>query len=212
VRIVLAELDLDYEKTEEITTTTAEDRRADAATLQVPALVDGHVQLWDSIVIIEYLLATYPTPRSGSTPFVSVLLRKRREIKDRLQLATLQTLGASITTISQLKWSGVGEYNAHVARNSERVRYLVEWCETQLHSLGEGFVPGYVSVQDVLLASYLMFLDKRPLGVSWKSGENPKTQALLARMEQRPSFIDNPVWWWVPGIIGYKDDGMPLYE
>lgn len=212
VRIVLSELGLDYEKTEEITTTAAAIRNADAPSLQIPALEDGHVRLWDSVVIIEYLLATYPTPRSGDDPFVSELLRKRRALEDRLQLATLQTLGTSVATISQLKWSGVGEYNSYSARNAERVGYLVDWFETQIHSLREGFVPGFVSVQDVLLASFLMFLDKRPLGVDWRSDNTPKTEALLARLEQRPSFVENPIWWWKPGVIGYKDDGTPLYQ
>jgi len=53
VRIVLSEKGLDYEKTEEITTLTAEERNRDAPTLQVPALNDGTIQLWDSLVIIE---------------------------------------------------------------------------------------------------------------------------------------------------------------
>ena len=75
VRIVLSEKGLDYEKTEEITTSPAEERNRDAPTLQVPALNDGTVQLWDSLVIIEYLMASYPNADApaGFTPFAPEL-------------------------------------------------------------------------------------------------------------------------------------------
>lgn len=62
VRVVLAEKGLDYESVEEITTTSAEERAGDAPTLQVPAFRDGDRVLWDSAVIIEHLMANYPSP------------------------------------------------------------------------------------------------------------------------------------------------------
>ena len=212
VRIVLSELELDYEKTEELTTTPAEIRSTDSPTLQVPAFVDGDTRLWDSVVIIEYLLENYTVPRSNQIPFVPTLLRNNHHIEDRLQLATIQTLGNSAATISQLKWSGIGSENGFVAKNAERIEYLLDWFETQLPSANDGFVAGFVSVQDILLASILMFIDNRPLGLEWTSDKTPKVQSLVARMQRRPSFMQNPIWWWEPGVKGYSDDGTPLFE
>ena len=214
VRIVLSEKGLDYEKTEELTTSPAEERNRDAPTLQVPALNDGTIQLWDSLVIIEYLMASYPNvdAPAGFTPFAPELLREGREIEDRLKLATLQTLGTSIAIISQFKWAGAGLENDFAARNAERIGYLLDWLETQISSVNEGFVTGIASVQDICLAVWLMFIDKRPLGLDWQSQDRPKIQSLLERMANRPSFIENPVWWWEPGVVGYTDGGTPIYE
>ena len=60
VRIILDELGLEHERREEITTPTAERRAQATPTLQVPTLWDGDITLWESGVIAEYLLATYP--------------------------------------------------------------------------------------------------------------------------------------------------------
>jgi len=213
VRIVLSEKDIACEKTEEITTTAAAERSRDAPTLQVPALSDGETSLWDSLVIIEYLMTRYPDNKApaGSMPFASELLRGGREIEDRLQLATLQTLGTSTATISQLKWSGVGLDNDFAAKNKERIGYLLDWFETQLISTEEGFVPGVVSVQDICLAAWLMFIDNRPLGMDWQADRRPKIRSLVGRLSNRPSFTENPIWWWEPGVIGYSEDGTPQY-
>ncbi len=60
VRIILDELELDYERREEITTPTVEQRAAATPSLQVPTFWDGDVHLWESGLIAEYLLRTYP--------------------------------------------------------------------------------------------------------------------------------------------------------
>lgn len=214
VRIVLSEKALAYERIEEITTTSARERSQDAPTLQVPAFSDGETQLWDSLIILEYLMAQYANapPAAGFAPFAPELLRQGRELDDRQQLATLQTLGVSTAIISQLKWSGAGLENDFAAKNAERLGYLLDWFETQIESDTEGFVPGFASVQDVCLAVWLMFIDQRPLNVSWRSASRPKVQALVARMAARPSFEENPIWWWEPGVTGYGADGTPLFE
>src|SRR5258706_14062982 len=56
VRIILDELELDYEKREEITTPSVQQRAAATPTLQVPVYWDDDVRLWESGLIAEYLL------------------------------------------------------------------------------------------------------------------------------------------------------------
>jgi glutathione S-transferase len=213
VRIVLAELGLDYEKTEEITTSAAEIRAEDTPTLQVPALIDGSLKLWDSLVICEHLISNYAAksvPHNDS-PLVTSYVRTGREIPDRLQLATIQTLTASIAIISQLKWSGQGLENQFAARNADRMSYLLHWLEGELDNQAAGFVDGYLSVQDISLATALMFADNRPLGIDWSASGYPKISALVDRLKKRASFIDIPIWWWEPGVTGYSADGTPVY-
>ena len=31
------------------------------------------------------------------------------------------------------------------------------------------------------------------------------------RLDERDSFKANPIWWWEPGIVGYKPDGTPVF-
>src|SRR4051794_23746456 len=60
VRIVLTEKALPFERDETYTTPSVEERAKTTPTLQVPTLIDGDLKLWDSAVILEYLMATYP--------------------------------------------------------------------------------------------------------------------------------------------------------
>ena len=89
VRIVLAEKNLTYEQAGILP-------EADVApTLQIPTLVENGLVIWDSGVIIEHLMETYPNApeKPERLPFADVLVRPGRELPDKLALATLHTLG-----------------------------------------------------------------------------------------------------------------------
>ena len=79
-----------------------------------------------------------------------------------------------------------------------------------LASDDEGFVPGVLSPQDVLLGVMIMFMENRPLRLTWRSPQRRRMAALHERLQSRPSFIGNPILWWEPGVVGY-DRGMPRY-
>lgn len=212
VRIVLHEKGLDYERAETASTPGVEERSKASATLQIPALIDGDLHLWDSAVIIDYLMKTYPNParRAGEQPFADRLIRSSREWQDQLALATVQTLGASTVTISQLHWAGVRHQdNAHLTRCAVRNQHVLDWCEAHIGP-ADGFMPGVVAAQDVLLACFCGFIEKRPLGLSWDSPARPNVRALVDRLHTRASFVANPVLWWEPGITGYAPDGTPI--
>jgi glutathione S-transferase len=214
VRIVLHEKSLDYERNETASTPGVEERSKASATLQIPALVDGDLQLWDSAVIIDYLMKTYPKPATspGEAPLAERLIRSSHEWQDRLALATVQTLGASTTLISQMQWSGVRHVdNAHLTRSAVRNQHVLDWCEAHI-GRDEGFMPGVVSAQDVLLACFCGFIEKRPLNLEWDDPARPNVRALVERLHRRASFVANPVLWWEPGITGYKPDGTPIRE
>jgi len=203
VRLVLVEKALPFERDENYTTPSAEERAKVSPTLQVPTLVEEDRRLWDSSVIIEYLMATYPNAEApaGHQPFATHYVRPDHLWHDKLVHATLQTFGVSTATISQLQWSGIRhEDNGHGARCAIRNQHLLDWFETQLVSREDGFVPGVVSAQDVLLACWCQFIERRPLRLTWRAAHRPKIEALVARLESRPSFMQERALWWEPGV------------
>lgn len=212
VRIILDELNLDYEKREEITTPSVQQRAAASPTLQVPTFWDGDVRLWESGLIAEYLLHTY-TKRPGAEPPLSERAwRTSDEWRDRLIFSTIQTLGTAITTISQMKWAGVAvDDNAYLTRSAARLPHAMRWLEDQLPDDRSGFLPGCISIQDIFLACHLRFSEKRPIGIDARMSDHPRISGLLARLDERASFRANPIWWWEPGVTGYEADGTPIY-
>ena len=214
VRVILDELGLDYEREEEITTPTVEQRASATPTLQVPTLWDGETTLWESGLIADYLLSKYSERPDVNPPLAASVARPRNEWADRLVLATVQTLGTAATTISQMKWTGITHTdNAFLTRNAERLPYLMKWLENYLANEQQGFLEGSVSVQDIFLTCHLSFIANRPIGLDPDLDRYPKVKAMVTRMEERASFRENPILWWEPGVIGYAVDGKtPLYE
>lgn len=213
VRIVLDELELEYERREEITTPSVAQRAAATPTLQVPTFWDGDQTLWESGIIVEYLLSTYDHRPTAAPPLAQHAFRPRFEWRDKLALSTIQTFGNAATTISQMRWTGVEvQDNAHLVRSAEKLEQILRWLEDRLVDAESGFMPGAVSAQDIFLAAHVRFVEARPLGVDLHIPRYEKIDALLTRLDQRPSFHANPVWWWEPGVIGYEAGGKPVFE
>lgn len=204
IRIMLDEIGLSYEPDIASITDSAEERARRTPALQVPTLVDGNVTLWDSGLIAEYLLATYPQRPVRQAPVLApVLARAERPWLDRRLFATVQTLGESTVLVSQLRWSGTtARDNAFIARNVERIGRLFDWFEAQLEGESEGFLPGWLSVQDIFCVCHLMFITHRPLEIEWVRARTPRLAALHDRLSRRPSFLANPIEWWEPGQRG----------
>lgn len=195
IRIVLAEKGLEYEEVRERTAASAQERSQDAPTLQVPAFQDGKLKLWDSGVIVQYIMEKYPNRdyAEGELPFASTMLIEGRELEDRLQLATLQTLCESAALILQLQQSGVDFRNSFVDRNATRIIYILEWSERELEKHGGRFVPNIASVQDVYFVAALNFLEARLSDFDWTVGSRPRVADLVEGMRTRPSFLAVPI-------------------
>lgn len=214
VRITLDELGLEYERLEEITTPSVEERAQYTPTLQVPTFWDGGVQLWESTLIVEYLLATYAVEQNVDQPLCDTIARTEEFWRDRLVLSTIQTLGNAAATISQMKSGGIAlEDHGFLQRCGDRFPHLMGWLEDQIDGIGNGFIPGFLSVQDIFLVCHLDFVVNRPLGLDPKISDYPKLSELVDRLRQRESFKSNPILFWEPGVIGYGPDGVtPIYE
>ena len=214
VRVILHELGLDYERREEITTPTVAERASATPTLQVPTLWDGEIVLWESGLIADYLLNEYRERPSTSPPLAANLTRAGSEWADKRVFATVQTFGAAATTISQMRWSGVAYHdNEYLTRSADRLPHLMNWLEGQLPNEQQGFFSGAVSAQDIFLTCHLGFIANRPIGLDPEMKKHPKISALVARLESRNSFSENPILWWEPGVVGYAEDGRtPVYK
>ena len=214
VRVVLDELDLDYERREEITTPTSESRAESSPTLQVPTFWDGDSHLWESDLIVDYLLANYEVPSRGSPPLAKATIRKDYCWHDRLVAASIHTLGTAATTIGQMKWGGTSiEDSGYLAACSARFPYLLGWLEEQIFAKGNGFQTGVLSVQDIALGCHFGYILNRPIGIDPQLDKYPKIKDLLNRLNERDSFKSNPILYWEPGVIGYAADGVtPVYK
>ncbi|WP_370284705.1 glutathione S-transferase family protein [Pseudooceanicola nanhaiensis] len=212
VRIVLSEIGLDYEKREETSIPTEEERAAATPTLQVPTLWDGDLTLWESGTIVEYLLSTYPQRPEVELPLARHAFRAEHLWRDKLTFSTIQTFGTAATTISQLKWTGVGiDGNAHLERSAAKLAHILDWLDEGLDDRDQGFQPGCVSIHDIFLAAHVRFVQARPLGLDLDLARYPKVAALLERLDERDSLKSNPIWWWEPGVIEYGQDGTPVF-
>jgi len=214
VRVVLDELNLDYERQEEITTPTAESRAKSTPTLQVPTFWDGDVHLWESGLIVDYLLANYEAPKQRIPPLANSLTRKKSHWHDRLVASSIHTFGTSATIIGQMTWGGTSIQQSDYLRVcSDHFPYLLGWLEKQIPNKGEGFQSGLLSVQDIALGCHLGYILNRPIGIDPKIEHHPKIKSLIDRLSERESFRNNPILWWEPGVIGYEDDGVtPVYK
>ncbi|MBF9061116.1 glutathione S-transferase family protein [Rhodobacterales bacterium HKCCSP123] len=212
VRIILDEIGLDYERREEVTTPSVEQRAAAAPTLQVPTFWDGELTLWESGTIAEYLLSTYPQRAVVEPPLAPQAFRADAAWRDKLTFSTIQAFGTAATTISQMKWTGVTiDENAHLERSAQKLIHILDWLEDHLVDRNSGFQQGWLSIHDIFLAAHVRFVQARPLGVALELKRFRKVAALLDRLDERESFKANPIWWWEPGVIGYEPDGTPIY-
>lgn len=210
VRILLDELELDYERHEAIAAPDAGERAA--PTLQVPVFRDGAVTLWESGLIAEYLMARHTHRPDGDPPLAALAYRQDCEWHDKLAFATIQTFGSAATTISQMTWTGVDvDGNAHLARSARRLAGILGWLESIVGGGGAGFQADVVSIQDIFLAAHVRFVQARPLGVDLQLERYRNVGMLLDRLDERRSFMANPVWWWEPGVTGYEPDGTPVF-
>lgn len=214
VRVVLDELGLDYERREENFTPAVQERAKDTPTLQVPTFWDGDLVLWEGGLIVEYLLSEYPHRTDATPSLARQVARPDRHWNDKRIYMTVQNLGTTITTISQLTWTGVRHRdNEFLTRCAERYLTLLTWLEGQLVNDGEGFFESELSAQDIFLTCYLGFVANRPLDLDATLDSYPRIAALVKRTESRTSFTANPIAWWDPDVVGYAEDEVtPLYK
>jgi glutathione S-transferase len=188
VRVVLAEMGLTY-------VADVQDRvrpiaEAPGPTLAIPLLEDGTLRLWESDLIIDYLLRTYPgaqpAARGGpSPPFSPWLARPDRHWEDMTTLATIATAAASMVNLRLMQDDGITPANSdYLSRQKTRVERCLDWLEERVTD--EGFAPGWFSVMDIAFLCPMIYAETRGI-MKWRG--RPRLDALAERHQSRPSMV-----------------------
>lgn len=187
VRIVLAEKGLDYERD----TTGSSQRPIDELArlnpaLRVPVLEDGERVLFESNLVIKYLLGSYAertAPDAPQPPLAAGLARAEHYWEDRGLLSVLDALLEATVNIRQLGLSGIAPgQSTYLQRHQERIRRMLDWLEPRARP--EGLLPGCFSVQDIALVCALDFGAHFDV-FDWHG--RPRLEALHAKLSRRPS-------------------------
>jgi glutathione S-transferase len=191
VRIVLEEKGLEYEKDiQSASKRPLEIFSAQNPSLTIPVLIDGETTIFESNLIVEYLLTTYPgnAPGSPKPPLAATLTRPDHRWEDAKTLAVLESMANTMVNMRFYSASGVDVKDvAYGRRQQRRFNACLDWLEKR--ATAEGFIPGVFSLQDIGLICPLGYLDARGEyleGVlEWRG--RPNIEAIVARWQDRPS-------------------------
>ena len=191
VRVVLAEKGLEYEADLLNGVRPAEVHRKVHPGLMVPVLADGELTLFESNLIIDYLLKSYPAnPAAMPRPLLApTLTRPERHWEDAKMLAVLETMGNAIANFKLLRDEGATpERFPYLGRHLTRIESCLDWLEER--ATPAGFVPGWFSIMDVNLICLIQYGEKRKI---LKLQGRPRLEEILTAFSGRPSILSTPV-------------------
>ena len=144
---------------------------------EVPALVDGGLELYDSTIICEYLEDRHPEP-----PLYPSDPRRRAACRLIEDLADTQ-LDAALYAVSVVEY-GRGESHPEMHEAAARdVTRLSDELEARLGD--EPFFCRDFSIADIAVAPHLMVTAF--LGIPPDAGRHPRLARWMDRVQQRPS-------------------------
>lgn len=180
-------------------------------TLSVPVLDDGGLRLWESDLIIDYLLRTYPEARAAGEmavrpPLSPWLARPDRHWQDMTVLATIANCAQSIVNLRLMLPDGLSPDNSdYLARQRARVERCLDWLEDRVTD--EGFAAGWFSIMDLAFVCPIAFCETRAV-MPWRG--RPKLEALFERCQKRPSLLATPINALPPLVARYRVERTAL--
>ena len=187
VRVMLAEKGLEYKNVQMPMDRLQGDYSGNINPCgRVPALDDNGRVLFESNVILDYLLTEYPdSPRNAPTPaLVKSLVRPEKRWEDAETLVAIETLlNCGLTMLRFGRHSGAETEPPYLEREYVRVQSILDWLEKR--ATPEGFVPGCFSVLDLNLVITVQWVDFRKL-FEWRG--RPNIDRLVAFHEKRPTI------------------------
>jgi len=159
--------------------------------LKVPVLIDGDLTLFESDLIIEYLLRKYPgnAPGGAAPPLAAEMTRVARHWEDAKTLVVINDAADTMLNLRYWKANGLAVEAVDYGRKQQtRFHSCLDWLEQRATS--EGFIPGTFSIQDIALICALDYVDARGEYLEglleWRG--RPRIEAIVARYRERPSM------------------------
>jgi glutathione S-transferase len=191
VRVILHELDVAFEGDQLNALRPTSEFASVNPGITIPVLEDGQLSLFESKVIIQYLLETYASPKTAESdpiPLLRVWNRPEHRWEDLKLLSILETLTETLVAVYLIDRSmgEVGMRSAdlgYMQRHRARIGSLLSWLDER--ATDRGFVPGHFSIMDIQLISALGFADARDV-FDWR--EHGKLEAIVSTFAGRPSI------------------------
>ena len=163
--------------------------------LTIPVMFDGDVTMFDSQIMVAYVLDKYPSVLEADPPLLPTLVRPDHKWRDANLLATLQTLSVSLEHIHCLENFDkmTGDTVPYLKREHTRVNSILDWLDTQASP--EGFAPGSFSLMDIMFIVHIDFSETRA-GLEWRGRNN--LDRLYAGFADRPSIVQTRYPWMTP--------------
>jgi glutathione S-transferase len=172
VRIALAEKGIAYEAKAMDTSQPPAQFAKLNPNLRVPVFVDGERALFESNVILDYLLRTFPesAPGGPKPALAGSLTRTDRHWDDLLTLVTVETLLDTGINLYQFLRDGMKvEQAPYLKKELSRTQSCLDWLEARVSP--EGYIPGQFSIQDLNLVCALTWADfRKPF--EWRGRKN----------------------------------------
>ena len=187
IRIVLYEMGLTYRDDVRPGLRSVEELRPLNPNLNLPVLIDGSQVLFDSNVIIDYLLERYATPpqKRDMPPLAPSMTRHECRWQDLRLLATIETFANTLVNVRHFRSEGqTADVSKYMRRQESRLESCLDWLEDQ--ATDEGFWPGCFSVMDIALVCPLSYAEGRNV-LAWRG--RPKLECIFDRARLRQSFI-----------------------
>lgn len=185
IRIILAELGMTVEEEIRPGLRPVEELQALNPNLSLPVLVDGTDVLFESNLIIAFLLDRHGRNRQDhDLPLAPTMVDPARRWEHEKILATIETFANTLVNVRHFKGEGsTAETSRYMARQEARIASCLDWLEAQ--ATPDGFWPGYFSTMDIALICPLFYGETRRI-LSWRR-HRPKIEALFERSALRPS-------------------------
>jgi glutathione S-transferase len=194
IRVLLRELSIECEELEIVEFPPAAAYFAINPLGQVPALETAEGMKFPTRIIIDHLMAL---PRRSPTSLAPCVRRDGGHWQDDQALAVLLAMGDAFAAMKYQAWAGLAPVDENLLgydpaeRHKERIQRTLDWLEGL--ATAEGFLPGLLSVQDIVLTAILLWIEARG-GFAWRG--RPRLEAIVARCAERPSFAATPPQPW----------------
>ncbi len=160
--------------------------------LRATLLIDGDRIVFESDIIVDYLLRSYPGPDSESTnqpPLLPEVTRPEEHTDDSKMLLAIETVIDSTISIAAFHYSNVDPADIKPwgwiwKRDQKRLHSCLKWIDQRATS--EGFVPGYFSFMDIKMMCAIRAITRCSQD-DWEQYKNIRD--LYGYFEKRPSIV-----------------------